>query len=137
MCDKIDQGEEMRKKIASIDPLELSKKHPEWSASVPITPMQKKVVLGVFVLLLVAVVVAPLKTAQILIAFCTIFYIIGKYLYFCLMATAVGKEQHGLFGLCDRPPAGTSNSHAFCRCWLIVFPVIYFMFISTLNFRIR
>lgn len=89
MCDKIDQGEEMRRTIASIDPLELSKKHPEWSASVPITKMQKRAVLAFFVLLLAAVVFAPLKTAQVLIALCTIFYMILTLYKFVVIRASI------------------------------------------------
>ncbi len=92
MCDKNDPGGEMHRKIASIDPLELSHKHPEWSASVPITAVQKRVVVVLFVLLLAAVIVAPLKTGQVLIAFCTIFYMILTLYKFIVIRSSISPD---------------------------------------------
>ena len=89
MCDKNDPGGEMRRKIASIDPLELSHKHPEWSASVPITPVQKKVVIAILILMVGALVVAPLRTGQFLIAFCTIFYMVLTIYKFIVIRSSI------------------------------------------------
>ncbi len=92
MCDKSDPGGEMRRQIASIDPLELAAKHPEWSASVPITPVQKKAVLVLFVLLLIAAVLAPLGTARFLIACCTIFYMILTIYKFVVIRSSISPD---------------------------------------------
>jgi len=62
--------------IRTVDPLELAKKRPDWSASRPMTAMQKITTLLLFLALGVAVYLSPLRTAQGLIAACTIFYVI-------------------------------------------------------------
>jgi len=92
MCDKSDPGGEMHKTIASIDPLALSHKHPEWSASVPITPVQMKVVIALAVVLLGALVLAPLRTGQFLIAFCTIFYMILTLYKFVVIRSSISPD---------------------------------------------
>ncbi|MFO7937211.1 MAG: glycosyltransferase [Kiritimatiellia bacterium] len=92
MCGKSDPGGEMRRRIASIDPLELATKHPEWSASVPVTSVQKKSVLVLFLLLLVAFVLAPLGTARFLIACCTGFYIILTLYKFVVIRSSISPD---------------------------------------------
>ena len=92
MSDNNDPGGDIRKQIASVDPLELATKHPEWSASVPITPVQKKAVLGLGVLLLIAVVIAPLGTARFLITCCTVFYMILTLYKFIVIRASISPD---------------------------------------------
>ncbi len=92
MYDNNDPGGDMRERIASIDPLELATKHPEWSASVPITPTQKKTVLVLALVLLAAVVIAPLGTARFLIAACTLFYMILTLYKFIVIRSSISPD---------------------------------------------
>jgi glycosyltransferase XagB len=92
MCDYKNPGGDARAQIAAIDPLELATKHPEWSASVPITPMQKKSVLVLFLLLAIAVLLAPLATARFLIAGCTLFYMILTLYKFIVIRASISPN---------------------------------------------
>jgi cellulose synthase/poly-beta-1,6-N-acetylglucosamine synthase-like glycosyltransferase len=65
-----------QKTAASVDPLELSHRRPEWSASQPMTRTQKIVTVALLALLAAAFLCSPLKTARGLIAACTFFYVI-------------------------------------------------------------
>lgn len=57
------------------DPLALARLRPDWSASVPVTHGQRQTALWLLCLLLVAVVIAPLRLGQMLVAVCTLFYL--------------------------------------------------------------
>ncbi len=61
---------------ASVDPLELSHRRPEWSASQPMTRTQKGAAAGLMAALALALAFRPLATAQVLIAACTVFYVL-------------------------------------------------------------
>ncbi len=77
---------------AGIDPLELSNKRPDWSASQPVTSTQKKIVLFIGGLLLLASVLAPLKTACLLIAFCTLFYTVSTLYKFAVIRASIAPS---------------------------------------------
>ncbi len=64
------------KSVASVDPLELSRRRPEWSASRPMTRAQKAVTAALFAALALSAFCFPLRTAQALIAACTAFYVV-------------------------------------------------------------
>ena len=71
-----ERQEAPQKVAASVDPLELSHRRPEWSASQPMTGAQKLTTAALAVVLVGAFIGCPLKTAQVLIAVCTAFYVI-------------------------------------------------------------
>ena len=62
--------------ISEIDPLELAHKRPEWSAVAPLTRGQKFFSALALIALVAALVMAPMKTVQILIAVCTAIYVV-------------------------------------------------------------
>ncbi len=64
------------KAVGDIDPLELSRRRPDWSASQPMTRMQKGVMIALSALTVLAFLIAPLTTARALIALCTLFYVV-------------------------------------------------------------
>ena len=61
---------------ASVDPLELSHRRPDWSAAQPMTRFQKTGTAVLLSMLSVVFVCYPLKTVQTLIAVCTVFYVV-------------------------------------------------------------
>lgn len=71
-----EQQKAPEKTAASVDPLELSHRRPEWSASQPMTRVQKAVTAVVIAALALAAAFFPLWTAQGLIAACTAFYVV-------------------------------------------------------------
>ncbi len=75
--------------IAGIDPLELANKRPDWSAACPVTATQKKTILAVVALLMLAAALAPLKTACWLIAFCTLFYTLSALYKFAVIRASI------------------------------------------------
>lgn len=76
MSETSDQKRIAVKTAAEIDPLELSHRRPAWSASQPLTRAQKIVMLALLVGAAGAFVCWPLRTAQVLIAVCTAFYVV-------------------------------------------------------------
>ncbi len=75
MSDVNERQETTPKTAASVDPLELSHRRPEWSASQPMTRAQKGVTVALLAALALSFACCPLRTAQGLIALCTFFYV--------------------------------------------------------------
>ncbi len=76
----------------AVDPLELAHKHPEWSAAQPMTATQKLTMVALALLAVVALLVAPLRTAQILIGACTIFYVISSLYKFAVIRASLSPS---------------------------------------------
>jgi len=80
------------KRVAEIDPLELSRRRPDWSASQPMTRVQKGVLLAVLAVLGAAFLWAPLPTARGLIALCTFFYVIMTLYKFVVIRASLSPS---------------------------------------------
>lgn len=78
--------------VDGIDPLELAHKHPEWSAVQPVTTTQKIVMVVLVLLIVVGVIVTPLRTAQILIAGCTLFYVVSSIYKFAVIRASLAPS---------------------------------------------
>lgn len=76
MSETSDQKRPAVQAAAEVDPLELSHRRPEWSASQPLTRAQKVATLALLAGLAAAFACCPLRTAQVLIAACTAFYVV-------------------------------------------------------------
>lgn len=74
---------------ASVDPLELSRRRPDWSASQPITGAQKAVVIALAVALVAGFGLWPLRMAQAFIAFCTVFYVVVTLYKFVVIRSSL------------------------------------------------
>ncbi|MDR2849683.1 MAG: glycosyltransferase [Verrucomicrobiota bacterium] len=83
---------EDKKTAADIDPLELAKKHPEWSASQPMTRLQKGALAALVVLVVAAFVWKPLATAQTLIGLCTLFYVASTLYKFAVIRASLSPS---------------------------------------------
>lgn len=81
-----------QKTAASVDPLELSRRRPEWSAAQPLTRVQKAVMIALAVALAAAAVFWPLKTAQALIALCTAFYVVVTLYKFIVIRASLSPS---------------------------------------------
>ncbi|HHU14330.1 MAG: glycosyltransferase [Kiritimatiellae bacterium] len=80
------------KNIADIDPLELARRRPEWSAAQPMTRQQKRAIVAIVLVIVVALIFAPLRTAQILIGFCTLFYVISTLYKFAVIRASLSPS---------------------------------------------
>jgi cellulose synthase/poly-beta-1,6-N-acetylglucosamine synthase-like glycosyltransferase len=80
------------KRVAEIDPLELSRRRPDWSASQPMTRVQKGVLLAVLAVLGAAFLWARLPTARGLIALCTFFYVIMTLYKFVVIRASLSPS---------------------------------------------
>lgn len=78
--------------VEGIDPLELSHRRPDWSASQPMTRGQKAAVAVVLVLLATLFVLAPLATARGLIAVCTVFYVVMTLYKFIVIRASLSPD---------------------------------------------
>jgi cellulose synthase/poly-beta-1,6-N-acetylglucosamine synthase-like glycosyltransferase len=79
--------------IRGVDPLELANKRPDWSASRPMTWVQKATTLLLLLALAWAVGhYSALRTAQVLIAACTIFYVILTVYKFIVIRASVSPS---------------------------------------------
>jgi len=78
--------------IRAVDPLELAHKRPDWSASRPMTAVQKITTLLLFAALIGAAWLSPLRTAQGLIAACTLFYVILTAYKFIVIRASVSPS---------------------------------------------
>lgn len=78
--------------VEGIDPLELSHRRPDWSASQPMTRGQKAAVAVVLVLLAALFVLAPLATARGLIAVCTVFYVVMTLYKFIVIRASLSPD---------------------------------------------
>jgi cellulose synthase/poly-beta-1,6-N-acetylglucosamine synthase-like glycosyltransferase len=85
------KGEAM-KNIADIDPLELARRRPEWSAAQPMTRQQKQAIVAVALVIVVALIFAPLRTAQVLIGLCTLFYVISTLYKFAVIRASLSPS---------------------------------------------
>lgn len=79
--------------IKEVDPLELATRRPDWSASEPMTRGQKIFFGGLCLLTLGALVWRPLLTGQVLIALCTIFYIISTLYKFAIIRASLSDTS--------------------------------------------
>ena len=86
------QKGEAVKTIADIDPLELARRRPEWSAAQPMTRQQKRAIVAIVLVIVVALIFAPLRTAQILIGFCTLFYVISTLYKFAVIRASLSPS---------------------------------------------
>ena len=86
------QKGEAVKNIADIDPLELARRRPEWSAAQPMTRQQKRAIVAIVLVIVVALIFAPLRTAQILIGFCTLFYVISTLYKFAVIRASLSPS---------------------------------------------
>jgi len=87
-----EQPEAPQKTAASVDPLELSRRRPEWSASQPLLRSQKAALLSLLALAAALFVCAPLKTAQGLIAACTLFYVVSTLYKFAVIRASLSPS---------------------------------------------
>jgi cellulose synthase/poly-beta-1,6-N-acetylglucosamine synthase-like glycosyltransferase len=87
-----EQREAPGENAASVDPLELSHKRPDWSASQPMTRAQKRVTIALLALLAGSFLCCPLKTAQGLIAACTLFYVIMTLYKFVVIRASLSPR---------------------------------------------
>jgi cellulose synthase/poly-beta-1,6-N-acetylglucosamine synthase-like glycosyltransferase len=78
--------------MGEIDPLELAKRRPEWSAAQPMTRAQKWTLLALAALTGGAFVCAPLVTAQVLIGFCTLFYVVSTLYKFAVIRASLSPS---------------------------------------------
>ncbi len=85
------QGED-HKTVADIDPLELSRQRPEWSASQPMTRPQKAFLVVLLAFVAVSFICAPLKAAQGLIAVCTLFYVVSTLYKFVVIRASLSPS---------------------------------------------
>ena len=87
-----EQQETPQKTAASVDPLELSHRRPDWSASQPMTRAQKIVSVALLAALILAFVFFPWKTARGLIAVCTLFYVIMTLYKFVVIRASLSPR---------------------------------------------
>lgn len=87
-----DSAEVLAERIREVDPLELAKKRPEWSASQPVTRGQKMSGAVILLLIIVALVISPLKTLQVMVAGCILFYIVLTLYKFIVIRASVCKS---------------------------------------------
>ena len=87
-----EQQEVPQKTAASVDPLELSHRRPDWSASQPMTRVQKIVTVTLLAVIVVAFVCWPLQTARGLIAVCTLFYVIMTLYKFVVIRASLSPR---------------------------------------------
>lgn len=92
MSDVTEQQGASQRTAASADPLELSRRRPDWSASQPLTRTQKIVMVSLAAALAAAFVVWPLKTAQGLIAVCTLFYVVMTLYKFVVIRASLSPS---------------------------------------------
>ena len=85
------QGDDQNS-VAAVDPLELSRRRPEWSASQPMTRTQKTVLLVLLVFLVLSFACSPLTTSQWLIGVCTLFYVISTLYKFAVIRASVSPS---------------------------------------------
>lgn len=78
--------------IRKIDPLELAHRRPEWSAVQPLTAAQKIFFLLCLVGLCLAFYFHPMKSAQILIAVCTIVYVVMTLYKFLIIRASLSES---------------------------------------------
>jgi len=78
--------------LQSGDPLALTREHPEWSANVPIDPRQKKVLIGLSLLLLAATIWKPWTTARTFVLLSTIFYLVFTVYRLLLIRFSVRRD---------------------------------------------
>ncbi|MBQ9432206.1 MAG: glycosyltransferase [Kiritimatiellae bacterium] len=78
--------------ISEIDPLELAHKRPDWSAVEPLTKGQKSGFLLFLAALVAAVAVAPVRTAQILVAVCTAVYVVMTLYKFLVIGKSASPK---------------------------------------------
>jgi len=81
-----------QKTVASVDPLELSRRRPDWSAAQPLTRMQRAVMIALALALAAAAFLWPLKTAQVLIALCTAFYVVVTLYKFIVIRASLSPS---------------------------------------------
>jgi len=86
------QRGEVVKSVADVDPLELSRRHPEWSAAQPMTRLQKGVMIGLALGAVVAFALVPLRTAQTLIGLCTLFYVVSTLYKFAVIRASLSPS---------------------------------------------
>ena len=77
---------------ADIDPLELSRRRPDWSASQPVTLLQKITMALLVVLVIAAFIYRPLLTAQVLIGLCTLFYVVSTLYKFAVIRASLSPS---------------------------------------------
>ena len=92
MSDLTERQGEAQRTVAGVDPLELSRRRPDWSASQPMTRAQKVSMLALLALLAVAFVCAPLKAAQGVIAVCTLFYVVSTLYKFAVIRASLSPS---------------------------------------------
>lgn len=92
MSDVTDRPDGGPKTVTDIDPLELSHKRPDWSASMPVTRGQKRAMLAFVFVAAAAGLCAPLQTARVLIALCTLYYVISTLYKFVLIRASLSPS---------------------------------------------
>lgn len=113
------QKGEAVKNIADIDPLELARRRPEWSAAQPITRQQKRAIVAIVLVIVVALIFAPLRTAQILIGFCTLFYVISTLYKFAVIRASLSPSAIMRFSLRRSRASSRASGRStrfWCRC---------------------
>ncbi len=78
--------------MAHIDPLALAHQRPEWSASQPLTRVQRALLLLLLAMLGLFAVVWPLQTAQTAIAVCTGFYVVVTLYKFVVIRASLSPS---------------------------------------------
>lgn len=92
MSDSVEQQRAPQEQAAAVDPLELSHRRPEWSASQPMTRAQKAAMALLALGLVASAAMFPLKTAQTLIALCTAFYVIVTLYKFVVIRASLSPS---------------------------------------------
>jgi len=92
MSDVTGRQDDDKSKVSEIDPLELSHRRPDWSASQPITRRQRGALLFVLMLVIVAGAWSPLQTGRCLIALCTLYYVVSTLYKFAVIRASISPS---------------------------------------------
>jgi cellulose synthase/poly-beta-1,6-N-acetylglucosamine synthase-like glycosyltransferase len=83
------------------DPLALSRLRPDWSARVPVTPVQRALLMAALGLLLVLTAWRPLGTARVCIAAATVFYVVHAVYKLAMVRLSVSAHSELVIGADD------------------------------------
>ena len=95
----VDEQPEASQKAVAVDPLELAHRRPDWSAAQPLTRMQRLGMIALLVVMAGFAVCCPLRTAQVLIAVCTVFYVIVTLYKFVVIRASLSPSAIMRFSL--------------------------------------
>ena len=88
----VNEQREAPQEAAAVDPLELAHRRPDWSAVQPLTRVQRTGMIALLGVLVGFSVCCPLRTAQVLIAGCTVFYVIVTLYKFIVIRASLSPS---------------------------------------------